>query len=126
MSLQLAELEALKEFLTETEDRISKMGTLDIHDMPVLEKQLKDQQELHEDILKQQERVVSFSNLVVVVDENNPDTEFSNMEDQLAALSERWSHICSWTEKRGKLLSQLKETVPEHLGALKGNNQILT
>jgi len=88
------------------------MGVPQTHDIQAMENQLQDQQLLHEDILKQQERVVSFSNLVVVVDENNPDTEFSNMEDQLAALSERWSHICSWTEKRGRVLSQLKRFTP--------------
>lgn len=115
MTQQLAELEALKEFLTGTEDRISRMGPSVLHDLDALEEQMKEQQLLHEDIIKQQERVVAFSNLVVVVDENNPDTDFSNMEDQLAALSERWSHICSWTEKRGKLISQLKVAVPVYL-----------
>lgn len=115
MTQQLAELEALKEFLTGTEDRISRMGPLALHDLNVLEEQMKEQQQLHEDIIKQQERVVAFSNLVVVVDENNPDADFSNMEDQLAALSERWSHICSLTEKRGKLISQLKAAVPIYL-----------
>lgn len=84
MSVQLTELEALKEFLTATEDRISLMSTPEIQDLEALGNQLTEQQLLHEDILKEQERVVSFSNLVVVVDENNPDTEFSNMEDQLA------------------------------------------
>jgi hypothetical protein len=122
MALQLAELEALKVFLTATEDRISLIASPEIHDLQALENQLTEQQLLHEDILKEQERVVSFSNLVVVVDENNPDTQFSNMEDQLAALSERWSHICSWTEKRGRTLGKLIDAVPEHLDKLKGNH----
>ncbi|XP_035715809.1 dystrophin isoform X4 [Folsomia candida] len=119
MALQLAELEALKEFLTSTENRISLIKPPEIHDENSLNAQLQEQQLLHEDILKEQERVVSFSNLVVVVDESNPDTEFSNMEDQLAALSERWSHICSWTEKRGKVLAKLIDAVPMHLEKLK-------
>lgn len=72
MQLQLAELEALKEFLTATEDRISNM-TCQIHDLNALENNLKHQETLQSDILKQQQRVVSFSNLVVVVDENNPE-----------------------------------------------------
>jgi hypothetical protein len=136
MSLQLAELEALKEFLTATEDRISQMISPPLDDMAALEENIKEQKKLHDDILKQQQRVVAFSNLVVVVDENNPDngtlmefclkrtgfnrntfcgTEFSNMEDQLSALSERWTHICGWTEKRGKLLQQLRTEVPKYL-----------
>ena len=73
MSLQLAELEALKEFLTATEDRISQMISPPLDDMDALEENLKEQKRLHDDILKQQQRVVAFSNLVVVVDENNPD-----------------------------------------------------
>jgi chromosome segregation ATPase len=119
MSLQLTELEALKEFLTATENRISLFSSPEIHNEDALVNQLQEQQVLHEDILKEQERVVSFSNLVVVVDENNPDTEFSKMEDQLAALSERWAHVCSWTEKRGKVLSKLIDQVPVHLEKLK-------
>jgi len=117
MSQQLAELEALKEFLTGTEDRISQMKPPSLHDLEALGSQIQEQQKLHEDILKQQERVVAFSNLVVVVDESNPEgnSEFANMEDQLSALSERWSHICTWTEKRGKNLVQMKTVVPEFL-----------
>lgn len=121
MSLQLAELEALKEFLTKTENRISLMSAPVIQDEAVLQEQLEEQQQLHEDILKEQERVVSFSNLVVVVDESNPDTEYANIEDQLSALSERWSHICSWTEKRGRVLMKLIEGAPQHLERLKGD-----
>jgi len=37
------------------------------------------------------------------------------MEDQLTALSERWAHICSWTEKRGKILQKLRGQVPNFL-----------
>lgn len=37
------------------------------------------------------------------------------MEDQLAALSERWTHICSWTEKRGNILQKLQVQIPTYL-----------
>lgn len=29
------------------------------------------------------------------------------MEDQLAALGERWSHVCQWAEQRSASLTQL-------------------
>jgi len=54
------------------------MGSPPLEDVEALEVSLKEQQQLHEDILKQQERVVAFSNLVVVVDENNQDNGNGN------------------------------------------------
>lgn len=34
-------------------------------------------------------------------------TAYSQMEDQLSALGERWEHICQWTEERWNLLQEL-------------------
>lgn len=43
---------------------------------------------------------------------------YSAMEDQLAALGERWEHICQWTEERWTLLQTLLST------ATKLNDQV--
>lgn len=55
----------------------------------------------------QQEVVNALSNLVVVIDENDPDNAFADMEDQLAALGERWAHICRWTENHWSCLQEV-------------------
>lgn len=33
----------------------------------------------------------------------------SQMEDQLSALGERWSHVCQWAEQRAVALQQLAD-----------------
>jgi hypothetical protein len=34
-------------------------------------------------------------------------TEYSGLEDELAAVGERWSHVCQWVEGRGVLLQDV-------------------
>ena len=38
------------------------------------------------------------------------------MEDQLAALSERWAHICKWTQERWLHLQELNKAWGEVSG----------
>ena len=115
-TLQTAELESLKEFLTNTEDRISRMGSVELTN---IEEQVKWESELQADIVRMQERVMDFSNLVVVVESggekvHGEGTDVTSMEDQLQALSERWTHVCNWTEKRGELLQNIVKILPEY------------
>ena len=94
---------------------------------------LEDHEALQRDLEAQQEDVNALSNMVVIVDENAgniavfnlkplaPDESLthhlltflqdcSQMEDQLSALGERWSHVCQWADQRASALQQLVST----------------
>ncbi|EFX89386.1 dystrophin [Daphnia pulex] len=67
---------------------------------------LEDHQSLQRDLEAQQEHVNALSNMVVIVDESVSDN-CAQMEDQLSALGERWSHVCRWAEQRASALQHL-------------------
>lgn len=106
MQMQQAQLNALRQWLTKTEDRISLMAATEINPSS-LEEQLKHLNELEQDIHAQQDIVDGMRNMVVVVDEENSEAIYAQMEDQLSALGERWSHICQWKEERRQRLESL-------------------
>lgn len=99
--VQLEKIEDLRLLLTNTEDHISRMTAVgpspkdikrQIGEHKVLEKSLDDQKSL----------VDTLSNLVVIVN----DDLFSELEDKLAALGERWSHVVKWTKTRWTVLQE--------------------
>lgn len=106
MQMQQAQLDALRQWLTKTEDRISMMAAIELNPS-TFEEQLKHLNELEQDIHAQQDVVDSMRNMVVVVDEENSEAVYAQMEDQLSALGERWSHICQWKEERRQRLESL-------------------
>lgn len=106
MQMQQAQLDALRQWLTKTEDRISMMAAIELNPS-TFEEQLKHLNELEQDIHTQQDVVDSMRNMVVVVDEENSEAVYAQMEDQLSALGERWSHICQWKEERRQRLESL-------------------
>ncbi|XP_031782469.1 dystrophin, isoforms A/C/F/G/H isoform X4 [Nasonia vitripennis] len=105
MEMQQTQLDSLRQWLTKTEDRISRMAGHE--NKSPLEDQMKQLQELEEDIRNQQAIVDGLKNMVVVVDEENSETVYAQMEDQLSALGERWTHICQWQQKRRQNLQAL-------------------
>jgi len=104
--MQQAQLDALRQWLTKTEDRISLMAATELNPS-TFEEQLKHLNELEQDIHAQQDVVDGMRNMVVVVDEENSEAVYAQMEDQLSALGERWSHICQWKEERRQRLESL-------------------
>ncbi|XP_011703308.1 PREDICTED: dystrophin-like isoform X8 [Wasmannia auropunctata] len=106
MQMQQAQLDALRQWLTKTEDRISMMAAIELNPA-TFEEQLKHLNELEQDIHAQQDVVDGMRNMVVVVDEDNSEAVYAQMEDQLSALGERWSHICQWKEERRQRLESL-------------------
>lgn len=106
MQMQQAQLDALRQWLTKTEDRISLMAATELNPS-TLEEQLRHLNELEQDIQTQQDVVDDMRNMVVVVDEENSEAVYAQMEDQLSALGERWSHICQWKEERHQRLESL-------------------
>lgn len=102
--LQLEKVEELKSFLTQTEDRISRMS--EIGPKPDdLRQQMEAHNVLQKDLEKQQKLVESLSNLVIIEDSDY----FRDLEDKLAALEERWSHVVKWTTNRWEKLQQLSQ-----------------
>ncbi|KAK2585161.1 hypothetical protein KPH14_008663 [Odynerus spinipes] len=106
MQMQQAQIDALRQWLTKTEDRISLMAAIELNQSS-LDEQIKRLDELEQDIQAQQDVVDSMRNIVVVVDEENSEAVYAEMEDQLSALGERWAHICQWKEERRQRLQSL-------------------
>lgn len=104
--MQQTQLDELRQWLTKMEDRISLMAATEINPS-TLEEQMKHLNELEQDIQAQQDIVDGMRNMVVVVDEESSETVYAQMEDQLSALGERWSHICQWKEERRQRLESL-------------------
>ncbi|XP_022178731.1 dystrophin, isoforms A/C/F/G/H-like isoform X1 [Myzus persicae] len=108
MGIQQKQLDELRLWLTQTEDRISHLSQSAKMDVDCLRSQLEEHSALRTDLRKQQLSVDSLSNLVVVIDENtSPDSVHVQMEDELSALGERWAHICKWAEEYGVKLQTL-------------------
>lgn len=106
MQMQQAQLDILRQWLTKTEDQISLMAATELNPS-TLEEQMKQLNEVEQDIQAQQDIVNSMKNMIVVVDEENSEAVYAQMEDQLSALYERWSHICQWKEERRQRLESL-------------------
>uniref|UniRef100_A0A0N8BMF8 Dystrophin major muscle n=2 Tax=Daphnia magna TaxID=35525 RepID=A0A0N8BMF8_9CRUS len=105
--LQQEQLERLRQWLTATEDRISQLAAVPQPEtLTAADQMLQDHQSLQRDLEAQQEHVNALSNMVVIVDESVSDN-CAQMEDQLSALGERWSHVCRWAEQRASALQQL-------------------
>ncbi|XP_063994816.1 dystrophin, isoforms A/C/F/G/H-like isoform X9 [Diachasmimorpha longicaudata] len=103
LNMQQNQLDELKQWLTKTEDRISHMAACEVS-RATLDEQMKQLSDFQEDVKKQQSVVDAGRNIIVIVDEENSETVYAQMEDQLAALDERWNHICRWTDERAEKL----------------------
>lgn len=74
--LQQQQLESLRNWLTETEDRISQLGAVSQPEkMKAALKMLEDHRSLQRDLDAQQEYVNALSNMVVIVDESAGDSK---------------------------------------------------
>lgn len=75
MGFQNNEVESLKKWMTEIENRISHMSDVK-PDLASLTQQLENHNQLQEDIKKQQSVVDSLSQFVVLVDDNAAQSNF--------------------------------------------------
>lgn len=100
--MQFEKVNELKDFLTSTEDRLSRMSLIG-PDPDSLRRQMEDHKQLQVDLEAQQSLVESLSNLVIIEDSEY----FRDLEDKLVALEERWSHVVKWTGKRWDNLQDL-------------------
>ncbi|XP_011310319.1 dystrophin isoform X6 [Fopius arisanus] len=126
LSMQQKQLDELKQWLTKTEDRISHMAASEVS-QATLDEQMKQLQDLQKDVKKEQVVIDAGRNIIVIVDEDNSETVYAQMEDQLAALDERWNHICQWTNERAEKLESFttvwKEFVDDYKKLLSWLNE---
>ncbi|KAG6458770.1 hypothetical protein O3G_MSEX011047, partial [Manduca sexta] len=109
MRAQQRHLDQFRQWLTDTEDRISRMGAGGEGAGARLERQLAAVRALHEDLRRQQPHVDALADCVVVVDDDpRHHDDVTEIEDQLTALSERWSHTCQWTVQQLQRLQGLQ------------------
>lgn len=101
--IQQTQLDQLRKWLTKMEDKISRTVARKPKELR-LNEHLNQLYELEKEIEQQRGIVENLKNIIVVVDEENSDTIYSQMEDQLSALDERWSHICKWKNEWGERL----------------------
>ncbi|KAK0089618.1 hypothetical protein PV325_006328 [Microctonus aethiopoides] len=101
--IQQTQLDQLRKWLTKMEDKISRTVARKPKELR-LNEHLNQLYELEKEIEQQRGIVEDLKNIIVVVDEENSDTIYSQMEDQLSALDERWSHICKWKNEWGERL----------------------
>ncbi|KAF4520358.1 hypothetical protein B566_EDAN009881, partial [Ephemera danica] len=111
---QQSRLTSLRQWLTEAEDRISRMepakghGRLDPAHLGRLKNALG---ALQRDLQAQQPVVDSLNDVIVIVGDGSgsDDAAFAHFEDQLCALDERWTHVCTWAEQRGARLAAVAQ-----------------
>lgn len=77
MDLQQKQLDQLRHWLTSTEDRISLMAEA-CPNYETLKQQIEQHKLLQQDLEQQQQVVDTLSNMVVVVDENSPESGVYN------------------------------------------------
>ncbi|XP_069963262.1 dystrophin, isoforms A/C/F/G/H isoform X4 [Bactrocera oleae] len=102
---QSQQIEKLRLFLTNIEDRISHMTNIG-PSLPAVQEQIAEGRQLKDDLCNQQALVDSLSNMVVIV--NDESGNFNDLEDKLSALGERWSHVSKWGDLRMEKLQQYK------------------
>ncbi|XP_050330359.1 dystrophin, isoforms A/C/F/G/H isoform X10 [Bactrocera neohumeralis] len=102
---QSQQIEKLRLFLTNIEDRISHMTNIG-PSLPAVQEQIAEGRQLKDDLCNQQALVDSLSNMVVIV--NDESGNFNDLEDKLSALGERWSHVSKWSDLRMEKLQQYK------------------
>lgn len=102
---QIQQVEKLREFLKNAEDRISRMSDIG----PTIEdvdRQKDELEKLQSDLKEQQNLIDSLNNMVVIV--NDESGRFSDLEDKLTALGERWTHVIKWKVMRSEKLHQYR------------------
>ncbi|XP_036335017.1 dystrophin, isoforms A/C/F/G/H [Rhagoletis pomonella] len=102
---QSQQIEKLRLFLTNVEDRISHLTDIG-PSLPAVQQQIAEARQLKDDLCNQQALVDSLSNMVVIV--NDESGNFNDLEDKLSALGERWSHVSKWSDLRMEKLQQYK------------------
>ena len=109
MKLQVDQLEELKSWMSEAEDKLSLIGEAGTSQTEVA-KLLGDLSVLLAELEEQQGVVSGISNFILV---DGPDTA-GELEDQLSALGERWVTLCRVCAERQEALTSLASSWAQH------------
>ena len=99
MKLQNEQLAQMDAWLTSTEARIHKITQL-ADSLEGLGEQKEELARLQDDLVKEQEAVDCLKQIIVVVDDTTSDQAFSDLENKLSSLSDRWSNVCKFVGNR--------------------------
>ena len=99
MKLQTEQLNQMDVWLTNAENRISNINQL-ADSFEGLSEQKEELSILQDDLVKEQEAVDCLKQIIVVVDDNTDDQAFTDLENKLSSLSDRWSNVCKFVGNR--------------------------
>lgn len=99
MKLQNEQLSQMDNWLTAAETRIQKIHQL-ADSLEGLIEQKDELSQLQDDLVKEQEAVDCLKQIIVVVDDNTDDQAFTDLENKLSSLSDRWSNVCKFVGNR--------------------------
>lgn len=99
MKLQNEQLSQMDQWLSQAEARIQKISQL-ADSMDGLVEQKDELSRLQDDLVKEQEAVDCLKQIIVVVDDNTDDQAFTDLENKLSNLSDRWSNVCKFVGNR--------------------------
>ncbi|PAV67350.1 hypothetical protein WR25_12084 isoform A [Diploscapter pachys] len=108
-ALQVAELQRVEVWLTETERMIDEAPPL-AATQPEAIQQIDVHEKLQNRVDAFQEKIDSLSTFVAVVDEGDVNDEaVATLEIALQSVGNRWQKVCEWAEKRAAKLDGLAE-----------------
>ena len=99
MKLQTEQLNQMDIWLTNAELRIQKINQL-ADSLEALVEQKDELSYLQDDLVKEQEAVDCLKQIIVVVDDSTDDQAFTDLENKLSGLSDRWSNVCKFVGNR--------------------------
>ena len=97
MKLQMDQVIELKTWMSEAENRLSIIQRSSLNHR-LVKTELENLNKLLGDLEEQQSVVSSISNFILV--DNVDDSNLGSLEDELAALGERWITLCNMCEQR--------------------------
>ena len=110
MKLQVDQMSDLKSWMSQAEDKLSLIaGTAQLPSE--VSQQLSDLSVLLAELEEQQGVVSGISNFILV---DGPDSGLGQLEDELAALGERWVTLCRVCEQRQETLTRLTASWDQH------------
>ncbi|VDD85090.1 unnamed protein product [Enterobius vermicularis] len=111
--LQTQQLEEIRQWLNGMEEEMEKAEPL-TPDVAATENLIRAHAVVQEKIEKEQEAVKKLSNFVAVVDEEDSDVSYEDLEKLLHSVGERWMGICEWAELRAHQLDEFFQLISQY------------